>query len=139
MIRHWWICGRKWSSPPLLKMKLGPPIQRLPKKFEIFPALSYKTRKRISPPLRKHLWVGGVYTMENRDTNTYYQKFVRVGNQKWEIVEITIGIFFFFFCLRFVFTIFLYSEFSSPTWKNSPPPKVPNPIQNLNLTKVPHI
>ena len=31
--------------------------------------------------------------MENEDTNTDYQKVVRVGDQKWEIVEITIGIF----------------------------------------------
>ena len=33
--------------------------------------------------------------MENKDTNTHYQKYVRVGDQKWEIVEITIGIIFF--------------------------------------------
>ena len=35
--------------------------------------------------------------MENNDTNTDYPKFVRVGDQKWEIVEITIGIIFLFF------------------------------------------
>ena len=34
--------------------------------------------------------------MENKDTSTDYQKFVGVRNQKWEVVEITIGIFFFF-------------------------------------------
>ena len=33
--------------------------------------------------------------MENKDKNTDYHKFVRVGDQKWEIVEITIGISFF--------------------------------------------
>ena len=33
--------------------------------------------------------------MENKDTNTDYQKFVRVGDQKWEIVEVTIKITFF--------------------------------------------
>ena len=33
--------------------------------------------------------------MENKDTNTDYQKFVRVGDQKGEILEITIGITFF--------------------------------------------
>ena len=33
--------------------------------------------------------------MENKDTNTAYQKFIRVGDQNWEIVEITIGIIFF--------------------------------------------
>ena len=34
--------------------------------------------------------------MENNDTNTDYHKFVRLGDQIWEIVEITIGIIFFF-------------------------------------------
>ena len=33
--------------------------------------------------------------MENKDTNTDYHKFVSLGDQKWEIVEITMGIFFF--------------------------------------------
>ena len=37
--------------------------------------------------------------MENKDTNTEYQKFVRVGDQKWEIVEITIRIIFLLFFL----------------------------------------
>ena len=33
--------------------------------------------------------------MENKVTNTDYQKVVRVGDQKWEIVEIMIGNIFF--------------------------------------------
>ena len=59
--------------------------------------------------------------MENKDTNTEYQKFVRVGDQKWEIVEITIRIIFllfFFFGLRFVFTIFYTGSFQVPPEKN---------------------
>ena len=61
---------------------LGPSIaQKLPKKFEIFPPPSYKTQKKKSPQ-KKYLWVGGVHTMENKDTNTNYHKFVRVGDQK---------------------------------------------------------
>ena len=32
--------------------------------------------------------------MENNNTNTDYHKFGRVGDQKWEIVEITIEIIF---------------------------------------------
>ena len=32
--------------------------------------------------------------MENNDTDTDYHKFVRLGDQKWEIVEITITIFY---------------------------------------------
>ena len=51
--------------------------------------------------------------MENKDTNTDYEKFVRVGDQKWEIVEITIRII--FFCYEICIHYFLYQEFSSPT------------------------
>ena len=54
--------------------------------------------------------------MENNNTNTHYHKFVSVGEQKWEIVEITIGIN--FFCLRFVFTIFYIGSFRVPSKKN---------------------
>ena len=69
--------------------------------------------------------------MENNNTNTDYHKFVRVGDQKWEIVEITIRIIFFFFCLRYVFTIFYTGSFQVPPKKNYPhlkcqfPPKIP--------------
>ena len=34
--------------------------------------------------------------MENKDTNTDYQNVVRVGDQKWEIVETTFRIIFLF-------------------------------------------
>ena len=35
--------------------------------------------------------------MEYNNINTDYHELVRVADQKWEIVEITIGMFFFFF------------------------------------------
>ena len=69
--------------------------------------------------------------MGNKDTNIDYNKFVRVGDQNWEIVEITIGI---IFLLEIFIHYFLYREFLSPIWKKSPPPKVPIPTQNPNLT-----
>ena len=76
--------------------------------------------------------------MENKDTNTDYQKFARAlpyGDQKWyqkwEIAEITTGI---IFLLEISIHYFLYREFSSPIWKKAPPPKRPIPIQNPNLT-----
>ena len=73
----------------LLGEKLGPPNTEAPQKIWIFPAPSYKTRKKISASEKKIICgYGGVYTIENKDTNTYYQKFVRVRDQKWEIVEI---------------------------------------------------
>ena len=71
--------------------------------------------------------------MENKDTNTDYQKFVRVVRQKWDIVEIPIGIIF-FFCLRSEFTIFYTESFQVPPEKNHPPPKVSTPTQNPDLT-----
>ena len=90
---------------------------------------------KISPPQKNICGLGAVYTMENKDTNTDYQKFVRVGEQKWEIVEITVRIIFFW--LRFIFTFiyFLYRVFKSHL-KKSPPPKKPISTQNPNLTKV---
>ena len=60
---------------------------------------------------------GGVYTMENNDTYADYHKFVMVGDQEGEIVEITIGITFFLFCLRFVFIIFYTGSFHVPPKK----------------------
>ena len=56
--------------------------------------------------------------MENKDKNIDYQKFVRVGDQKWEIVEITIRII--FFCLGFAFSIFYTRSFQVPPEKNHP-------------------
>ena len=70
--------------------------------------------------------------MENSDTNTDHHKFVRVGDQKWEIAEITMESL--FFLLEICIHYFLYREFSSPTYKKSPPPKLPIPTQNFNLT-----
>ena len=46
-------------SPPLPKGKLIRPIQKILKKFEIFPACSYKIKK--NSPHKKDLWVGGEY------------------------------------------------------------------------------
>ena len=64
----------------------------------------------MSLPQKNFFWVGGVYTMQNNDTNTDYHKFVSVGYQKWEIIEITIGIIFlFFFLFLFFFAWALYS------------------------------
>ena len=66
--------------------------------------------------------------MENKDTNTDYYTVVRVGDQKWQIAEITTRI-------TFVWDLyFLYKEFSSPIWKKSPPPTVPILTQNPNWT-----
>ena len=109
---YWWLYGRKWPIPPLLKRKLWSPIQKLE-----------NTKERFSPPC----------TMENNDANGDYHKFVRVGHQEWEIVEITIGITFFLVSLRFVFIIFYTGSFHVPPIKKLPTPKVSIATQNPNL------
>ena len=85
------------------KRKLSLPIQLFPKKLENFPARNTRHMQTKNSPSWKHICEWGVYAMENNDTNTDYQKCNSLGDQKWEIVEITIGIFI-FFGLRFVFT-----------------------------------
>ena len=49
-------------------------------------------KKEIRTPQYIFVGMGSIYqyTMENNDTNTDYHKFVRVGDQKLEVVEITI-------------------------------------------------
>ena len=68
--------------------------------------------------------------MEKKDTNTDYQKVVRVGDQKWEIVETTFGIIF----LLEIHIHYSLKEFQAPPEKKSPPSKVPICTQNYNLT-----
>ena len=98
MISHWWLYGRKWPSSPLPKRILVPPIQRVSKKFEIFPAPSYKLQKIFLAQQKNIFMGGGVYTMENKDSMTDYQEVVRVKEQKWEMVEIgTIHIHYFLY------------------------------------------
>ena len=53
--------------------------------------------------------------MENKVTNTDYQKFVKVRDQKWETQICNPSQ---FFCLRFVFTIFYTDSFQVPLEKN---------------------
>ena len=52
------------------KGKLGSPIQKVPKKFKLFPAPNYKTHKHThTHTIRSHekniCGCGGVYAMEN--------------------------------------------------------------------------
>ena len=69
--------------------------------------------------------------MENKDTNTDYQKVVRVGDQKWEIAETAFRI---IILLEIRIHYFLYRVFKSHLKKNHPSPEVPIPTQNHNLT-----
>ena len=65
---------QKWLGSFHPKFKIRSPfLQKVPKKFEIFLTRSYKIRKRNLAVTKKYLWVGGVYTIENKDTDTVYQ------------------------------------------------------------------
>ena len=125
-------CMEEVAKPPSPKKEIRTPqIKKVPKKFEIFPAPTYKIQKTNLASHKKSICgKGGVYIMENEDTNTDYHKFFRAGDQKWEIVEIAIRIIF-FFCLRFVL-LFILGVFKSHLRK-SPPCKVPIPTQNPNF------
>ena len=59
----------------------------------------------------------GGYTMKNKNTNTNYQKVVRVEDQKWEIVENSIRIIFFVWDW---YSLILYREFLIPRKKIHP-------------------
>ena len=124
MTGHWWLYGRKRLSPLCQKGNYVPPKQKGPKKFEIFQATSYKTRKKILSLHKRNICL--LYTMENKNTNTDYQKVVRIGDQQW-------------YCSNYIWNHFLFGirihyllhrEFSSSTWKKSPhlkcqfPPKI---------------
>ena len=82
-------------GPPLPKMKLGSQNIDGPQEIWNRPSLQLQDTIKNWSPQKKYLWVGGLYTMGNNGKNTDYQQFVRVGDRKWEIVEITIGTNFF--------------------------------------------
>ena len=88
---------------------------RSPQKLKFSQSLTTRhTQKKLPPPpQKKYIWVGGgegVYTMENKDTNADCQKVARGP----KVLEVTIGIFF-FFLLEIYIHYFLCKEFSSPT------------------------
>ena len=66
--------------------------------------------------------------MENNDTKYRLPQF-RVGDQKWEIVKITIGIFFFFFLLDICIHYFYIGSFQVPPKKNHPHLKCQFPLK----------
>ena len=70
--------------------------------------------------------------MENKGSKTDYKEFVRVGDEKWENVEITIRIIFILF--EILIHYFLYREIWGSTRKKSLSAKVPIPTQNPYLT-----
>ena len=90
-------------SPPKLKFSQSLTTRHTQKKLPPHP-----------PPPTKKIYLGrggeGVYTMENKDTNADCQKVARGP----KVLEVTIGIFF-FFLLEIYIHYFLCKEFSSPT------------------------
>ena len=105
------------AKPPSPKKEIRTPqIKKVPKKFEIFPAPTYKIQKTNLASHKKSICgKGAVYIMENKDTNTDYHTFFRAGDQKWEIVEMAIRIIFFF--LLEICIIFYTGSFQVPLKK----------------------
>ena len=135
MIGHWWLHGRNWPSLLSQKAYQFSPIQKVPKKYEIFQAPNYNIRKKFLVPQKKFFWMW-VYGMENKNTKTDYQEVVRVGYQKWEIVEITVRIIFYAWDSYPLFFVYA-GNFQVPPEKKSPPPRKPIPTQNPNFTHKP--
>ena len=108
--------------PHLPQKKLGPPATN---------PLSYKIRKKILTLTEKRLWgeEGGEYIpWEIRiQIQTNNRKLLGQGNKSEKLYKLKSES----FSVHFVFR-----EFSSPTWKKSPPSKVPILTQNPNLTSL---
>ena len=74
-------------------MELGLPNTEGSQEISNFPN-SYPQENFLAPTKKYLRVVGGVYTMQTMDTNTEYQKVVRVGDQMGKIVKITVRIIF---------------------------------------------
>ena len=95
---------RKFASPP--PPPLPPQIEKVPKKFDIFPAPSYKIRKNNLAPTKNYLWIGGG------------------KGRVWYVMlrfMLYLSIFYLFILYLSIIIYFLYREFSSSTWKKQAP------------------
>ena len=113
---HDWLLMALWKF-------IVPPIKNVPKKFEILSAPSYKTRKKFLAPQYFGKWY-----------NDRLPEVVRAGDQKWEMVEITIGVF--FFVWDSCSLLFIYTEnFQVAPKKNHPHPKCQFPTKTPSWPK----
>ena len=103
-------------------MALSKFLQNVPKKFEILPAPSYKIQKKKN---QLHI------TMETKETKTDNQEVVIAGDQKWEMVESTIGIIF-LFEIHIDYFLDIQGIFKSHL-KKITSPKKPIPTENPSL------
>ena len=70
---------KKMVQLPSPKKEIRSPNTEAPQEiWNLFSPYLQDTKKK-----EKKQWVGGVYTMEIKDTNNECQKFVRVRDQKW--------------------------------------------------------
>ena len=95
--------------PPQKEFSPFPPppqIEKVPKKFDIFPAPSYKIRKNNLAPTKNYLWIGGG------------------EGRVWYVMlrfMLYLSIFYLFILDLSIIIYFLYREFSSSTWKKQAP------------------
>ena len=118
-------------TPLSQKGHQDPPTQKVPKKFEIFPAPSCRIQKKFSPPQKKYICGYREYIpwkiMIQIQTTTYLlgqgtksEKLQKFQSESFFLLEI---------CIQF----FIQGVFKSHL-KKSPPLEVPIPTQNPNLT-----
>ena len=92
---------------------------------------SYKMQKKCLVTSKKIFTGGGESIYWKRDN----QEVVRVGNQKWEIVEITIGIFFFAVVVWDLYSLFfMQGLYNSHLKKHHPHLKCQHPLKIPDLT-----
>ena len=114
MIGHLWLYGRKWSSSPSPKKETRCPQYRSsPKNLKFSQPLATRYEKKYS--FTKKIFVG------SREYIPW--------KQKWKIVEITIGIFFFFLDSYSLFFTLLKIMIwpASPLYKHFPNGSAPPP------------
>ena len=69
-------------APIPKKENRTPKYMSSPRNLKYSQALATKFKKKINAPQKNYLGIGGVYNMENNDTNTDYHIFVRLADQK---------------------------------------------------------
>ena len=103
-----------------------------PRNFKFSQPLA--TRYKKIAPQKKYLWEGGAGGYISWRIRIQNQKVVRIGDQKWEMVEITIGIIFFVLDSYSLFFIYV-RNFQVPPEKNYPHPKYQLPPKIAISTK----
>ena len=98
--------------------------------MEVLSSLQYRTSLRNGYKIW-NFFLASQY--HENDTKTDYQEVVYAGDQKWEMIETTIGIIFFSVWDAYYYFSYIKGILKS-SLKKFTPPKMPIPTQNPDLT-----